>query len=505
MTRTDPLGPLHVIRKLTVGPLRLRANRVSARYTVAMRGSNRSRHIDFIYRFEEAVFHPDNAHSENLAAILAAQPAINYGLFADHIHFIGPYDVLDRRFLCDMADNTAREIYVKKFLEPNPFLVGPAASLPVVRRTSYLHAKVTIDSRKPIWEVRPRHEVPTVKPDPRRATVLSSGGKESLLSFGLLSELARGKPGLVHPVFVNESGRHWFTALNAYRSFARNCPETARVWTNSDRVYGFMNRLLPFVRADYASLRADEYPIQLWTLAIFLFGTLPIAMKRGTGRIIVGDEYDTTRRTNLKGIQHYDGVFDQSRFFDEALTRYFNRKGWNFHVLSLLRPLSEMLVQKILVERYPDLQRDQVSCHAAHLAGGRVRPCGRCEKCRRVAGMLAGVGADPRRCGYSAAQIDENLANFATGGLHQEGGVSQHVAFLLARAGLIDPAGYDPALIRRVPDVERLRFDPLASPRALLPPDLRRALLPIYRTYTNRSASTRTDRPGSIKSHFLQV
>ena len=34
-----------------------------------------------------------------------------------------------------------------------------------------------------------------------------------------------------HAVFVNESGRHWFTALNAYRHFATNVPNTARVWT----------------------------------------------------------------------------------------------------------------------------------------------------------------------------------------------------------------------------------------------------------------------------------
>ncbi len=41
----------------------------------------------------------------------------------------------------------------------------------------------------------------------------------------------------VHPVFVNESGRHWFTALNAYRHFRDRVPNTGRVWVNCYHVY----------------------------------------------------------------------------------------------------------------------------------------------------------------------------------------------------------------------------------------------------------------------------
>ena len=61
--------------------------------------------------------------------------------------------------------------------------------------------------------------------------------------------------------------------------------------------------------------------------------------------------------------------------------------------------MSELLVEKVLVERYPELQRHQVSCHAASVRGEQVYPCGRCEKCRRVVAMLTAVGGDPTRCG----------------------------------------------------------------------------------------------------------
>jgi len=268
--------------------------------------------LELSYRFGEPVFQPGSPECENLASMMTAQVALNYGLFCDEITFHGVFDPLDRRFLQDMAENTAREIYVKKFLEPNPFLLEGFRELPARKRGNYLQAQLrfTGEDRQPGKQADVASAEGCEKGDARsRCAVLSSGGKDSLLSFGLLKEIG----GEVHPIFVNESGRHWFTALNAYRYFAQNVPHTSRVWTNSDRVFSWMLRHLPFVRPDFAALRSDEYPIRLWTVAVFLFGALPILQKRGITRLIIGDEFDTTRRTSFKGITHYDGLYDQSR------------------------------------------------------------------------------------------------------------------------------------------------------------------------------------------------
>ena len=223
----QPLAPLLIWDRLEVGPVRVEPRRLTATYTVVRAGRRES--TDLIYSYEEDVFTPGEAADENLAAMITAQVALNYGLFAPEIVFHGAFDERDRRFLNDMAANTAREIYVKKFLQPNPFLVGAAAQLPVDRSGEYLQARLTFPDPEPAtggggagWER-----------DPQACAVLSSGGKDSLLSYGLLAEC--GAP--VHPIFVNESGRHWFTALNAYRHFKDHVPGTARVWTNCDRVY----------------------------------------------------------------------------------------------------------------------------------------------------------------------------------------------------------------------------------------------------------------------------
>ena len=473
----DPLDPLGVIDRLEVGPVRLEKRRLIAPYRVTRGGATDT--LELIYRYEEAVFTPDDEGSLNLASLVAAQVALNYGLFCDELVLHGPLDGTDRKFLREMARNTAREIFVKKFLEANPFLQGAAAELPPVKRDGYLRAKLLFPDA-PSGAGSKGGRKPAAPPDwiadPTGHAILSSGGKDSLLTYGLLNEIGRE----IHPVYINESGRHWFTALNAYRHFSAEVAGTARVWTNADRIFTWMLRHLPFVRENFASVRSDEYPIRLWTVAVFLFGALPILKARGVGRLLIGDEFDTTVKTSFQGIPHYDGLYDQSHYFDTALTRFFHRKGWGVSQFSILRPLSEMLIEKILVERYPELQRHQVSCHAAHKEGDRVHPCGRCEKCRRIVGMLTALGADPGRCGYTREQIDRSLAELAKHGIHQEAEGAEQLAFLLREKGILQGEGIGSGRARKRSEVMKLRFDRERSPMVDIPADLRERLFGIY-------------------------
>jgi hypothetical protein len=238
-----------------------------------------------------------------------------------------------------------------------------------------------------------------------------------------------------------------------------------------------MLRQLPFIRKDFSDVRADDYPIRLWTVAVFLFGALPLLKKRGIGRLLIGDEFDTTERRSHEGIPHYHGLFDQSRFFDEAMTRYFHRKQWEISQFSILRPCSEFLIQKILTQRYPDLWQHQVSCHAAHKDGDRVFPCGKCEKCRRIVAMLTALNEDPTVCGYTHAQVDPCLKSFALRGIHQESLGAEHIAHLLHCAGKLE-VNERTIQPKEHPEFMKLRFERERSPFAAIPDDLR---IPLYK------------------------
>jgi len=465
----DPLSILEVFDVLEIGPVKLESRKLTMPYRLKYEGGEDS--TELVYSYEEDVFDPIDDSLQNLASMVGAQVAINYGLFCKEIIFNGSYDEADRRFIQDAAENTAREIYVKKFLEPNPFLTGAAAELPVIKKQKYLRARLVFPEQgskpdKLLWRF--------LSAESDRHCILSSGGKDSLLSYGLINELGKE----THPIFVNESGRHWFTALNAYRYFKDNVPNTARVWVNSDRLFNWVLRHIPFIRKDFTNIRFDEYPIRLWTVAVFLFGALPLMRKRNIGRLIIGDEFDTTDRSLFEGITHYNGVYDQSRYFDDALSRYYMRKGWDITQFSILRPMSEMLIQKTLAKRYPELLKHQVSCHAAHERDKRVYPCGKCEKCRRIVGMLTAQEADPVECGYTAEQIKTCLSELATKKIHQEALGSEHLNYILKQKGAVD---FPPDSVKHVkehPVVMKLRFHPDKSPMSSIPVELR---MPLYR------------------------
>jgi hypothetical protein len=481
--------------------VRIQARRLVCPYTViGAQGAGRPETFHLIYRYEEPVFHTGDPESTALASLIAAQVALNYGLFCRTLRFRGACDRHDRLFLSAMAENTAREIFVNKLLRPNRFLTGPARELRDARLRapeSFCVARLVFD--EPAARLLSRDPEPAPGSPSARGgwAVLSSGGKDSLASYGLLRELGQ-RP---HPVFVNESGRHWFTALNAYRGLRAGDASTARVWTNADRLFSWMTRRLPFVRPDFARLRSDDYPIRLWTVAVFLFGALPLMRVRGLTRLVVGNERDTTRRVRFRGIRHYDGLFDQSLDFDRAVSRYLRAKGWQVQCLSLLRPLGELAIEKLLAERYPRLLGWQVSCHAARLEGGRALPCGACEKCRRIVALLAAAGTAPARCGYGREQVRACLRRLAEEGeqaLALEPDDARSLLALLQSRGLLEnhgtggngrapsAAGRNGSAVAAERRLLAVRLDPRRSPAEDIPPEVRGRLLGIYRRTAER-------------------
>ena len=483
----DSVDVLQVFDELRVGPVKLEANRLTAPYTLTSDGVSDT--FDLIYRFEEPVFDPNDAVSRNLAAMMAAQVALNYGLFCRKLVFQGLFDDPDRRFLRGHGGKHRPGKSMSKNLW-SPTFSSPVRRLPWRRKNYSAIAGPRLEfpdaprgGSAPVWSLWP------VRPD--RYAVLSSGGKDSLLTYGLMAEATGQSSGQVHPIFVNESGRHWFTALNAYRHFKAQVPHTARVWVNSDRLFNWMLRHMPLVRKDFADVRSDEYPIRLWTVAVFLFGILPLMRKRALGCLLVGDEYDTTVRRRHKGITHYDGLYDQSVHFDNALSRYFLQKGWAISQFSILRPLSELLIETILARRYPDLQRFQISCHAAHQGSGGIEPCGRCEKCRRIVAMLLAADADPQACGYTREQIAACLKLLAAKGVHQESAGARHMLHMLVEKKMIDSDSVAHLKPAAHPEVLQLRFDSERSPVNAIPQTLRGTLWRICLQYADGAVQRR--------------
>jgi len=473
---------LVVFSKLSVHDILVEPKRVKASYTITKQdGSTVSNEL--IYSYDKVYFDKKNAEDVNLASMMVAQVALNYGLFFETIEFDGLYEETDKSFIRDMIENTSREILVNKFFHKNEFLKPPFDSVQPEKMERYTAAKIEfVNSNFSQLKLEKKF----AETDTNAYGILSSGGKDSLLTYGIIKEI-----GEAHPIFINESGRHWFTAINSHKYYKEIEPNTAKPWCNSDRIFNWMVKQMPFIKENFQNIRADIYPIRLWTVAVFLFGTLPIVRKRNIGNVLIGNEYDTTVKGNYDGISHYNALYDQSKYFDNALTRYYKKKGWNIYQYSILRSLSELLILKALVKRYPELQAQQVSCHAAHEENGRMLPCGNCEKCRRIVGMLKALNEDPKRCGYTNAQIEKGLKTLTERSVKQIGSDAAHLYHLLVDQELVVKNEHTSKLAKEYPEIVKLRFDNERSMMSDLPKHIRRPLFEILSNYSDGAVQLR--------------
>jgi len=484
------LESFKVLKKLSVRDIHIEGKKVKANYWVESI-SGEATSFDLIYSYEHDYFNKNIPADINLASMMLAQAALNYGLFFDVIEFDGLYDKTDQRFIKEMMENTSREILTNKLLIKNEFLNPPFDSLQPEKKEKYTQAKIVFTNTR-FPDLEPVREV--AETDLNKYAILSSGGKDSLLTYGIIREI--GEP---FPVFINEAGRHWFTAVNSFRYFRETEPNTEKPWCNSDRLFNWMLKQLPFIKRNYASIRADIYPVRLWTVAVFLFGVLPIARKKSVGNILIGDEYDTTVKGNLAGISHYNALYDQSKYFDNALTRYYRSKGWNMYQFSLLRSLSELLIMKILMRRYPELQEQQVSCHAAHEVDGKMFPCGKCEKCRRIIGMIKALEKNPENCGYTKTQIANGLNALASKPVKQIGSDAAHLYYMLLDKDLIETNEFTEKAAKKHTEIMKLRFDQERSNLEDMPEWVRKPLFSILHQYTDGAVERADNKWGTIE------
>lgn len=470
------LDSFMVLRKLSVKNIHIESRKVKAAYFVE-KATGESSSFELIYSYEHPYFNKKNPSDINLVSMMLAQVALNYGLFFEIIEFDGLFDKADQRFIADMMENTSREILTNKLLIKNEFLKPPFNKLEPEKRNRYTQSKLVFTNTL-FQNLEIKEENEETHPD--KYAILSSGGKDSLLTYGIIKEFA--KP---FPVFINEAGRHWFTAVNSYRYYKEVEPNTEKPWCNSDRLFNWMLKQMPFIKENYASIKADIYPIRLWTVAVFLFGVLPIARKKFIANILIGDEYDTTIKGNLLGITHYNGLYDQSKYFDNAMTRYYRSKGWKITQFSILRSMSELLIMKVLIKRYPLLQKHQISCHAAHEVNGRMYPCGKCEKCRRIIGMLKALDANPESCGYSNDQIIYGLKALENQSVKQIGSDASQLYYLLLTKNLIARNEFTKKNAKEHPEIVKLRFDRERSNLEDLPKYVRKPLFDILIKYSD--------------------
>jgi len=408
-----------------------------------------------------------NYKSLPLIRLAFTMPLLNYGLFSKKFKLNFPISKTDYDILNELNRIFSRDIFVNKILR---------------RRTNYIlpdflpkqeDVKLEDADQKAIIEPSKiyRDTVILSDVDKRICGILSSGGKESLLTYGLLNEIGCK----TYPLYVNESGGHWRTAIPAYRYHKSVDNKTQRVWTNIDRFYVFMLDNLKFIRKDHRKVWSDTYPLRLCIFPFYVFLLLPIFIDKKIGNLLIGSEFDDLRSTpEYLGIKHYYGIYDQHQDYDNIMNNWYTKRIPGLVQWSAVRSISGLIVEKILVKRYPKLARLQRSCHSCHFENNNIIPCGKCSKCMGVLLFLLANKVNPKIMNFKKENINSFLKQFDQSKFRLDHDEKNHSFYLIG-----DNQNYKP-----VYHVEKIHINKTTCDPDLIPNHFKNNLMEIFKKYT---------------------
>ena len=331
---------------------------------------------------------------ENAAGMMLTMAAINFTYFTEILELDFPVSAQDIEIIQKYVRINNREVFVNKLCRRRYEFVKKEY-LPADEDINNENADGATVIRAPF---RMDSEIPVQFSPSNRVAVLSSGGKESLLTYGMMRESGAE----TYAFFFNESGGHWLTAKTSYEYYSSNFKNVKKVWSNIDRFYRWAQLRLKILDFAVVNKRADDYPIQLFTFPVYVFSFIPFLKTYSISGLLLGDELDDPRELeSYRGIKHYYGVFDQTWDFNSITSEYLHLKGINSSLWSAVYPIFGSIVEKILVNRYHDLYMLQRSCHSCHYGNGKVIPCGECTKCMGILLFVKYSGGKTGEIGYN--------------------------------------------------------------------------------------------------------
>jgi hypothetical protein len=236
-------------------------------------------------------------------------------------------------------------------------------------------------------------EVPPL-PEKGLTAAAFSGGKDSLLQAGLLTEL------LSNVLLVNTCSPMWplhdhFGERRRYvlREIAARRPAMTLVEVDSDLRSSWRNDFPPVV----------GYQVSVNELTdtfLYLSAMIVAGWSRGATHLFLASEAEVQESIELEGniVQHPHAMY--SVVTQSAIGALLSRLGMNHS--SLLSPLRSQQIQQLLWQRYPDLSDLQYSCW-------RVAPdeatCSCCSQCLRIAFAALSIGQWPGRMGIDLVKL----------------------------------------------------------------------------------------------------
>ncbi len=240
--------------------------------------------------------------------------------------------------------------------------------------------------------------------NPERAIIGMSFGKDSLLTYAVAAELGL-EPEVVYVIEESLTYEEKHKRLLS-EGFAKEFGKTVHILhhdTGKLRDYSHLG--LP--KSEFGwGLQSTEYALEF----------IPFAYAYNGGYILFGNE-QTTSETYMDAKKEWTihPCFDQSHEWTihiDQMTRLFS--GGSVRTGSLIEPLMDMMVQRILVHRYPEIAKYQMSCFTETESGRDYRWCHDCSVCAKMYLLCAASGMNPKDVGFKENMLESRHQKFFT-------------------------------------------------------------------------------------------
>lgn len=208
-------------------------------------------------------------------------------------------------------------------------------------------------------------------------------GKDSLLTFALAREL-----GLtVYPVYISEP----------YLPYEEVSKKILSVpFKKEFRIQiAFLRNTLGVLRQPYGWF---GWEMQLTQYSLIL---LPYVYAKRAGYILFSNEQSCNNIATDEDGFRYNPVYEQSHSWllqNSLMTSIVG--GNSLSIGTILEPLHDLAIMKILHKRYPQIAKYQSSCDLEEKPRMNSRWCENCSKCARIYIFLLAHGVNPKTVGF---------------------------------------------------------------------------------------------------------
>ena len=137
-------------------------------------------------------------------------------------------------------------------------------------------------------------------------------------------------------------------------------------------------------------------------IAGFCFLSLPLTYFFKASYIALGNQQDMSfsfwNKEGYRAFPSFDQSLEGTKQLDSIISLATQNK---VRLISLIEPLTNLAITKILNQRYPELAKFQISCDALNTLNNRRKWCLNCSKCARLFIFMKAWGINPEKLGFT--------------------------------------------------------------------------------------------------------